>query len=111
MILAGKKYEIQSTPEEVGTKTAEVLKSHVPKNLAGVVFLSGGQTVEQATDNLAAIVANGPFPWPVTFSFARALQDPALYAWKGNSANTDAARSAFLSRLIANTEALEKSNN
>ena len=111
MILAGKKYEIQSTPEEVGTKTAEVLKSHVPKNLAGIVFLSGGQTVEQATDNLAAIVANGPFPWPVTFSFARALQDPALYAWKGNGANTDAARSAFLSRLIANTEALEKSNN
>lgn len=109
MILAGKQQEHQSTPEEVGQATAEVLKEHVPANLAGVVFLSGGQTVEQATANLAAIVKNGPFPWPVTFSFARALQDPALYAWSGNNANAEAAREAFLSRLIANVNALEKS--
>ena len=108
MVLAGKRYETQSTPSEVGEATAEVLKANVPADLAGVVFLSGGQTVEQATNNLAAIVQHGPFPWPVTFSFARALQDPALYAWAGDNANCDKAREAFLTRLIANTEALKK---
>lgn len=108
MVLAGKQFEHQSTPQEVGEATAEVLKSNVPAELAGVVFLSGGQTVEQATDNLAAVIAHGPFPWPVTFSFARALQDPALYAWQGDNTNADKARQAFLDRLVANTKALQK---
>ena len=106
MILAGKKFEQQSTPKEVGQKTAEVLKTHVPEDLAGIVFLSGGQTPEQATDNLREIIKNGTFPWPVTFSFARALQDPALYAWAGDNQNVEKARQAFLDRLIANTEVL-----
>lgn len=106
MCLAGKQWPAPSTPEEVGRTTAEVLKTHVPAELAGVVFLSGGQTVEQATANLAAVKKNGPFPWPVTFSFARALQDPALYAWAGNNANADAARAAFKARLEANCQAL-----
>ena len=106
MVLAGKRYHTQSTPEEVGRATADVLKKHVPSELAGVVFLSGGQTVEQATENLQAITNNGPFPWPVTFSFARALQDPALKAWQGNNDNADAAREGFKARLIANCEAL-----
>lgn len=108
MVLAGKKFPIQSTPEEVGKATAEVLRNCVPKELAGVVFLSGGQSVEQATENLQAVINNGPFPWPVTFSFARALQDPALFAWKGNNENADEARKAFLERLIKNCEALKK---
>ena len=107
MVIAGKNYPDQSTPEQVGIKTAEVLKSHIPKDLAGVVFLSGGQTPEQATDNLTAIIKQGPYPWPITFSFARALQDPALYAWQGNNQNTEKARQAFLDRLIANTTALK----
>ncbi len=107
MVLAGKQYETQSIPAEVGARTAEVLKAHVPEALAGVVFLSGGQTPEQATDNLAAITANAPFPWPVTFSFARALQDPALYAWQGDDNNSDAARDAFKARLEANCNALK----
>ena len=106
MVLAGKKFESQSTPAEVGAKTAEVLKNHVPTELAGVVFLSGGQTPEQATNNLAEIIKNGPFSWPVTFSFARALQDPALYAWNGDNNNSEKARQAFLDRLIANTTVL-----
>lgn len=106
MVLAGKKLETQSTPAEIGQATAAVLKAHVPTDLAGVVFLSGGQTPEQATDNLAEIIKNGPFPWPVTFSFARALQDPALYAWQGDNHNNEKARQAFLDRLIANTNAL-----
>lgn len=106
MVLAGKQFENPSTPEEVGRETARILREHVPEKLAGVVFLSGGQTVEQATDNLAEIVKNGPFPWPVTFSFARALQDPALYAWAGDNNNTEKAKSAFKERLILNCEAL-----
>jgi len=106
MVLAGKRFNTPSTTEEVGRATAEVLKNHVPEDLAGVVFLSGGQTPEQATDNLAAVLKNGPFPWPVTFSFARALQDPALHAWNGDNNNNEKARQAFLDRLIANSKAL-----
>ena len=102
----GKQQEVQSTPEEVGKATAEVLKAHVPEELAGVVFLSGGQTVEQATNNLAEVKKNGPFPWGVTFSFARALQDPALYAWNGDIKNADKAREAFKERLVENTKVL-----
>ena len=108
MVLAGGEYETQSTAEEVGAATAETLKAHVPAELAGVVFLSGGQGVEEATDNLQAVTNNGPFPWPVTFSYARALQGPALDAWQGNNDNADAAREAFYARLVANTDALTK---
>ena len=106
MILAGKQLENQSTPEEIGKETAKVLKEHVPESLAGIVFLSGGQTPDQATENLSAIEKNGPFPWPLTFSFARALQDPALYAWAGDNNNADSARAAFKERLIANSKVL-----
>ena len=105
MVIGGKQFG-ESTPEEVGEATAKVLKEHVPSELAGVVFLSGGQTVEQATANLAAVIKNGPFDYPVTFSFARALQDPALFTWKGDNANVEAAKEAFKARLIANTDAL-----
>ncbi|MBQ6313586.1 fructose-bisphosphate aldolase class I [Candidatus Saccharibacteria bacterium] len=106
MVLAGKQFIPQSTPKEVGKRTAEILKECVPESLAGIVFLSGGQSIEQATENLAEIEKNGPFPWPVTFSFARALQDPALKAWSGNNNNTNLAHEALKSRLIANTKIL-----
>ena len=110
MVLAGKRFGLgpQSTPAEVGELTAGVLRAYVPKGLAGVVFLSGGQSVTQATDNLQAVTNNGPYPWPVTFSFARALQDPALEAWNGDNDNADAAREAFAERLKANSAALKK---
>lgn len=106
MVIAGKNYGKRSTAEEVGEKTAEVLKMHVPRELAGVVFLSGGQTPEQATENLAAVEKNGPFPWPVTFSFARALQEPALMKWAGKEENVAEAQEAFRARLEANSKAL-----
>lgn len=107
MVMAGKQYPIQSTVEEVGRATSQVLRAHVPRKLGGVVFLSGGQSPEQATENLREITKNGPFPWPVTFSFARALQDPALVTWKGDNENSDAAKEAFKTRLIANCDALK----
>ena len=108
MILAGKQFEWQSSPEEVGKWTAKVLKEHVPADLAGVVFLSGGQGVEQATANLAAVIQNGPFPWPVTFSFSRALQGPALETWAGNNSNASEAQKALTERLLANTKVLKE---
>jgi len=108
MVLAGKQQPEHSTPEEVGRATAQVLRASLSDDLAGVVFLSGGQSVEQSTANLQAVTNAGPFPWPVTFSFARALQDPALNAWQGDNANAETARQAFLARLIANSTALTK---
>ena len=110
MVLAGKKYATQSTPKEVAEWTAKTLKRFVPEELAGVVFLSGGQTPEQATDNLQEITNLGPYPWPVTFSYARALQGPALEAWKGDNANYPKSQNAFLERLKANCAALKKSS-
>ena len=109
MILAGKQYQTPSTPSEVGDWTAKVLRRFVPEDLAGVVFLSGGQTPEQATANLQEVTNHGPFPWHVTFSFARALQGPALEAWQGDNKNYPAAQAAFLERLKANCAALQKS--
>ena len=111
MVLAGARHEVQSTPAEVGEATARVLRERVPSKLAGVVFLSGGQGVEQATDNLQAIIAegtkNGGFPWPVTFSFARAVQGPAMKVWGGENANTTKAQEALRDRLKANAEAVK----
>ena len=108
MVLAGAKYEKPSEPKEVGDWTAKVLRRCCPKDLAGVVFLSGGQGVEEATQNLQAVTNEGPYDWPVTFSFARALQAPALEAWKGDNKNADEARAAFRERLVANAKALKK---
>ena len=108
MILSGKKSGETSTPLEVGDWTSRVLRRFVPKEVAGVVFLSGGQTPTQATENLQSVTNQGPFPWPVSFSFARALQDPALEAWAGDHANAPKAQEKFLERLIANASALKK---
>ncbi len=108
MVIAGKQYKTPSIPSEVGEWTAKVLRACCPKDLAGVVFLSGGQSVTQATENLQEVTNCGPFPWPVTFSFARALQAPALEAWKGDNKNYPEAKAAFLDRLKANAAALYK---
>ena len=107
MIISGKKYEGNAagggfTSEEVGRATSRLLYEYVPAELAGVVFLSGGQTPEQATENLASIVRRGPYPWPVSFSFARALQDPALEAWSGDDKNEELAKVALSERLLEN---------
>ena len=95
------------SPDEVGRATIRVLREHVPSELAGIVFLSGGQTPEQATNNLSAIMSRQPFAWPVSFSFARALQGPAMEAWGGKAENTEAAKNALTERLEENTKALK----
>ena len=109
MVLSGSKNLRKDTPEEVAQDTVEVLISCVPKNLAGVVFLSGGQTPDQATENLRAIskrVKDASAPWPLTFSYARALQEEALALWKGIEENMPIARTAYLNRLRQVSDAL-----
>lgn len=108
MVLSGKKYKEAASAKEVGDWTAKVLKRFVPKELAGVVFLSGGQTPKQATENLQEIINHGPFPWPVSFSFARALQGPALETWGGDNGKILEAQERFRERLEANVGALKK---
>lgn len=105
MVLAGKDASTVSTPEEVAEATVEVLTGHVPEELGGIVFLSGGQSVQQATDNLQAISNLGPHPWNMTFSYARALQQPALEAWVGKTENIPIAQEKFLERVKANSAA------
>jgi fructose-bisphosphate aldolase class I len=109
MVLAGSENERKDTSEEVAQDTVDVLMATVPRQIAGVVFLSGGQTPDQATQNLAAISAYGKAhhaPWPMTFSYARALQEEALDLWKGKEENVEAARAAFIARLKRVSEAL-----
>ena len=106
MIQAGKSHDPESTPSEVAKFTSTLLNTCVPVGLGGVVFLSGGQSPERATANLAAIIEHGPYPWPVSFAFARAITAPAITTWHGDSAESKKARQAFLDRLIANTSIL-----
>jgi fructose-bisphosphate aldolase class I len=89
----------QMIPDHVAEVTARVLRSALPHELGGAVFLSGGQTSEQAVLNLNAIAKLGPYPWPVTFCYARALQYPAIEVWAGKDENLPNAREAFLNSL------------
>jgi len=102
MVLSGSESGKRDTPEEVALDTLAVLIENVPSQIAGIVFLSGGQTPDQATENLAAITKRAKevgAPWPLTFSYARALQEEALAVWKGKEENVPAARAAFIARL------------
>jgi fructose-bisphosphate aldolase class I len=87
---------------EVAERTLRVLKRTVPAALPGVVFLSGGQTDVNATAHLDAMNRLGA-PWPLTFSYSRALQAVALKAWRGSSANVGAAQTAFAHRARMNS--------
>jgi fructose-bisphosphate aldolase class I len=109
MVLSGSESGKKDTPEEVAEATLVALMESVPRQVAGIVFLSGGQTPDQATENLAAIIRRAKevdAPWPLTFSYARALQEEALSIWKGKEENVAAARSAYLARLTKVSVAL-----
>lgn len=95
MVLAGKASQTASTPQEVAENTLAMLNSAVPADMAGIVFLSGGQTTEQARNNLQAIGASGKQPWPITFSFSRAVQDIPMKTWAGKSENIGAAQKQY----------------
>lgn len=99
MVIPGKESGKAMDAEDVAVRTARVLKGHVPHDLGGVVFLSGGQTPTQAFLNLNAIAKNGPYPWGVTFSFSRALQDPVLKYWAEHRDDTKGAMGVFAHQL------------
>ncbi|HEX2648979.1 MAG TPA: class I fructose-bisphosphate aldolase [Burkholderiales bacterium] len=102
MVVSGKANSRQAGVDEVAERTVRVLKRTVPAAQPGVVFLSGGQSDVNATAHLNAMVSQGGLPWPLTFSYSRALQNPALNTWKGSSANVGAAQRAFHHRAHMN---------
>ncbi len=104
MVIAGKSAAKQSSPQEVADATVKCLMASVPQNLAGVVFLSGGQTDEQASANLNAMNKLGSRPWPLSFSYSRAIQNPVLKIWAANPAeNKEKAQAALLFRSKMNS--------
>jgi len=108
MVISGKDAAPQADPDDVAKHTLACFRRTVPAAVPGIVFLSGGQDDEQATVNLDAInrraLTDGA-PWPLSFSYGRALQQAALRTWAGDNDNTGPARAAFMERAEANHRA------
>jgi fructose-bisphosphate aldolase class I len=98
MVISGKESPEQASVEEVAEQTISTMREVVPAAVPGIVFLSGGQGPERATAHLNAMINLGPHPWEVSFSYARALQDPALETWRGQDENIEPAQRAFYRR-------------
>ena len=107
MVVSGKDASRQANVDEVAERTVRVLKRTVPAAQPGVVFLSGGQSDVSATAHLNAMAATKGLPWPLTFSYSRALQNPALGTWKGQAGNVVAAQRAFHHRAHMNALACQ----
>lgn len=102
MVLAGADSDENPSVADAASTTLRCLRNAVPPAVPGIVFLSGGQRPEDASAHLNAVNAVGPHPWILSFSFARALQDPALAVWRGDPANMVAAQEAFGRRARLN---------
>src|SRR5271165_7241039 len=102
MIVPGAKCARQASVAEVAERTVAILKRCVPAAVPGIAFLSGGQSDEQATAHLNAMNAKFQLPWPLTFSYGRALQAAPQKAWSGKSENVAAAQRAFAHRAMMN---------
>ncbi len=102
MVLSGKDCAAQASVEEVAEWTIRALRRTVPAAVPGIVFLSGGQSEEEATAHLNAMNLLGSQPWQLSFSYGRALQASALEAWRGNPATIDAGQRAFFQRAKLN---------
>lgn len=106
MVLSGKEAKPRAPADDVADQTVRCLLNTVPASVTGVAFLSGGQSVEEATVNLNAMNSKyRNLPWPLTFSYARALQDPVMQTWKGKAANVSTAQHALLHRARLNSAA------
>jgi fructose-bisphosphate aldolase, class I len=100
MVLPGKDSGVVAAPLEVAEATLRSLKKAIPSEVGGIVFLSGGQSPDEATNNLNEIVKRkGDVPWPISFSYARALQEEAMRTWAGKDENIPSAQKVFLDRL------------
>ena len=107
MVTSGSNYSDQADVEEVARKTIDCLKAYVPDDLPGVTFLSGGQSDIDATAHLDAMNKIGGFNWKLSFSYGRALQQPALKAWMGKKENVSLAQQALSHRALMNKLASE----
>jgi fructose-bisphosphate aldolase, class I len=107
MVIAGKKCPLQNSVQEVADATLRCLKRYVPAAVPGIIFLSGGQSAEDATAHLNAMNSIGAHPWQVSFSYGRALQAPVLAAWQGQENNVATAQKALLTRCHLNGLARE----
>jgi fructose-bisphosphate aldolase, class I len=107
MVLSGEKSRTQAGIPEVAEATLRCFHRAVPAAVPGIVFLSGGQSDVPATQRLNAICGAGQQPWKVTFSYGRALQDPALKTWGGSKKNAAAAQAALLLRAECNGLAVQ----
>jgi len=105
MVVSGKDNARQAGVDEVAERTIRCLKRTVPAAVPGIAFLSGGQSAVSATEHLNRMNQMGPHPWQVSFSYARALQDPALKVWKGEAGNVAAAQKIFYHRAKMNSAA------
>jgi len=105
MVISGKGCPEQASSERVAELTIDCFLRHVPAAVPGIVFLSGGQSEVEATENLNAINKIGG-PWPLSFSYGRALQASALKAWSGDRANAEAAQAVFAHRARMNSLAV-----
>jgi fructose-bisphosphate aldolase class I len=104
MVISGKGCSEQAPASRIAELTIQCFLNHVPAAVPGIVFLSGGQSEVEATENLNAINRIGG-PWPLSFSYGRALQASALQAWGGDAANTEAAQGVFVHRAQMNARA------
>jgi fructose-bisphosphate aldolase class I len=101
MVISGKGCAEQAPSSRIAELTVDCFLNHVPAAIPGIVFLSGGQSEVEATENLNAINQIGG-PWPLSFSYGRALQASALAAWGGDASNADAAQAVFVHRARMN---------
>jgi len=108
MVISGKQAENRANVDEVARQTVKCLKATVPAELPSINFLSGGQTPQEATAHLNRMHTLGEkLPWHISFSYARALQDPALKEWQGKPENFQAGQKAFLKRAKLNSLATQ----
>lgn len=105
MVLSGYDARQQASDADVAKFTLAAFKRGVPAAVPGIVFLSGGQSDEQATSRLNEMNKSAPHPWQLSFSYGRALQAPALKAWKGDTANVGAGQKAYYHRAKLNSAA------
>ncbi len=103
MVISGTDAPNRAGPEEVAEATLRCLKAHVPAEVPGIAFLSGGQTAEEATVHLGLMNQMADLPWELSFSYGRALQAPALAAWQGDEANFAAGQRALFKRAKLNS--------
>jgi fructose-bisphosphate aldolase class I len=102
MVVPGKGNGVQNPDSEIAEATIRCLRAHVPTDVPGIVFLSGGMTDAQATNRLNEMNRRGPHPWELSFSYGRALQQPSLKAWGGDEARVGAGQAALAHRAKMN---------